>query len=416
MIKVDFLKTLTLLYVEDDEQVRAKFVMILNKLFKKVLVAHDGIDGLQKFHQANKSAVYIDLIISDISMPKMDGVEFLTHIRKIDPHIPFMFTTAYTNSEFLISSIQQGVTDYFVKPVDAKEIISQVQKTCELKQKEKELEHYQKEIEKYMDVINKVAVVSIFDLKGELTYVNEFFKEVSGYTEEELLGKDYKFIAHSDMSKEIFKKQWDTLQEGKVWNGKVKDLSKEGETFYTNTTIMPMYGKDDLNEVKYISIKFITTKEENEKREYKRRVLFNLQETKKINQGAKEKIAGLNKKIEGYKAFDKVEDQLEEQKKISSEHYSKIKDLEQQLVDVQHEYEDMTMSANGQIRDALGVATKMKAKKESANQNSSYIKSEIEIREELIIRLKVQIDTQSKKINDLEDVVKHRENQLEMNT
>lgn len=416
MIKVDFLKTLTLLYVEDDEQVRAKFVMILNKLFKKVLVAHDGIDGLQKFHQANKNAIYIDLIISDIAMPKMDGVEFLTHIRKIDPHIPFMFTTAYTNSEFLISSIQQGVTDYFVKPVDAKEIISQVQKTCELKQKEKELNHYQNEIEKYMDVINKVAVVSIFDLKGELTYVNEFFKEVSGYTEEELLGKNYKFIAHSDMSQEIFKKQWEMLQNGKVWNGKVKHLSKDGENFYTNTTIMPMYCKDALNEVKYISIKFITTKEENEKREYKRRVLFNLQETKKINQGAKEKILGLNKKIEGYKAFDKIEDQLEDQKKISNKHYSKIKELEHQLVGVQQEYEDMTTSANGQIRDALGVATKMKAKKESANQSSSYIKSEIEIREELILRLKVQIDTQSKKISDLEDVVKHRENQLEMNT
>lgn len=415
MIKIDFLKTLTLLYVEDDEQVRVKFAMILNKLFKKVLIAEDGMDGLQKYHQANKDATYIDLIISDISMPKMDGVEFLTHIRKIDAHIPFMFTTAYTNSEFLISSIQQGVTDYFVKPVDAKEIISKVQKTCEIKQKEKELNHYKNEIEKYMNVINKVAIVSMFDSKGNLTYVNEFYKEVSQYEEDELLGKNYQLIAHTDMSKNILLKQWETIQKGRVWKGKVKNLSKNGETFYTNTTVMPMYGKNGTNEVKYISIKFLTTKDEHEKREYKRRVLFNLQETKKINQTAKEKIQQLNQKIEGYSSFDKIEEQLEDQKKISNQHYSKIKNLEQQLVDVQNEYEDMTTCANGQIRESLGIAGKMKAKKEAANQSSSFIKSEIEVREELISRLKVQIDTQSKKINDLEDVVKHRENQLEMN-
>jgi len=413
MIKVDFLKTLTLLYVEDDIHIREKFLLILNKLFKKVFVAVDGMEGLKKFNQSRIDNTYIDLIISDISMPNMDGVELLEHIRRIDDDIPFIFTTAYTDSEILISSLQQGVTDYFVKPVNAKEIIHQVQKNCELKQKERELEHYQNEIKKYMDVIDKVALVSIFDLKGNLIYVNEFYKEVSEYTEEELLTKNYKIIAHPDMAKSIFNNLWKVLQEGKVWKGKLKQLSKSGTTFYSNTTVVPMHLVGNSEAIKYMSIKFLTTKEENEKREYKKKVLFNLQETKRINQTAKETITILQDKIKGYKALDKIDEQLENQKEISTKHYSKIQELELKMIGTQSKYENITQSANNQIRDVLKVATVMKNKKETANQSGSLIRKEIVIREELIAKLKKQISDQTTKIRDLSDVVKHRESQLE---
>lgn len=412
MIKVDFLKTLTLLYVEDDIQVREKFLIILTKLFKNVIVAHDGVEGLQQYNNAYKEGLYIDLIISDISMPNMNGVVFLEQIRKINKSIPFIFTTAYTDCEYLISSIQQGVSDYFVKPVDVKGIIYQVQKNCELKQKEKELAHYQNEIEEYMNVIDKVAMVSVFDLKGELTYVNEFYKEVTQYTEKELLEKDYKLIAHPDMSKSIFKKQWDTLRNGEIWRGKVKHISKNESIFYTNTTILPMHlvGKTDV--LKYMSIKFLTTKEENEKREYKKKVLFNLQETKRINQLEKEKIDILEQKILQYKNLEKIELELENQKKVSSKYYENIQELEEKVTLIQKKYEHLTLDANNQIRDVLKIANDMKFKKETANKNATLVKKEIVLREELILKLTKQIKEQSSKIKDLQDVVTHRESQL----
>lgn len=413
MIKVDFLKTLTLLYVEDDVQVREKFVIILNKLFKKVFIASDGVEGLAQYNQSNIEGSYIDLIISDISMPNMDGVALLEHIRQIDKHIPFIFTTAYTNSEYLISSIQQGVTNYFVKPVDAKEIIYQVQKDCELKQKEKELSHYQHEIEEYMNVIDKVAMVCMFDLNGELTYVNEFFKEVTEYTEEELLGKDYKLIAHPDMAKSIFDKQWDTLQNGKMWKGKIKHISKNDAVFYTNTTILPMHLVGKTDALKYMSIKFLTTKDENEKREYKKKVLFSLQETKRINQLENDKIEILEQKISQYKGLEKIEIELENQKKVSSKYYEKIQELEQKIALVHKKYENLTLNANNQIRDVIKVANDLKMKKETANQNASLMRKEIILREELISKFTKKIKEQSSKINDLQDVVKHRETQLQ---
>jgi len=412
MINVEFLKTLTILYVEDDEQVREKFGVILNKLFKEVFVAHDGVEGLQKFHQSNKDGLYLDLIISDITMPNMDGVEFLSHIRKIDKNIPFIFTTAYTNSDFLLSSIQEGVTDYFVKPVDAKAIIQKVQKTCQLRQKKNEIVHYQNEAQKYLDVINKVAIVSIFDYNGDFTYINDFFLEVSGYSEEELIGQNFQMISHPDMAKTIFKKQWDTLQAGKTWKGKLKHISKNGETFYTNTTIIPMNHEDKKINTKYISVRFLTTKDENEKREYKRKVFFSLQETKRINQAASDKIVHLKNHITKYKKLDIIEDKLNAQKEISSKYFEELQGLESKISNIQNSYQKLLVGANKQIRDTLKNAQKMKERKESAYEEADVAKNEIQIRIELIKRLRYQVNAQSRKIVDLKDVVLHRENQL----
>lgn len=412
MINMEFLKTLTILYVEDDEHIREKFGVILNKLFKKVFIAQDGVKGLQSFHQSNKDEKYIDLIISDITMPNMDGIELLSHIRKIDKNIPFIFTTAYTDTDFLLTSIQEGVTDYFVKPVDAKSIIRKVQKTCELKQKKNEIVHYQNEVKKYLDVINKVAIVSIFDDEGKFTYVNDFFLEVSQYKEEELIDKNFQMISHPDMSKTIFKEQWKILKEGKPWKGKLKHISKNGESFYTNTTIMPMNYHDKKVDTKYISVRFLTTKDENEKREYKRKVLFSLQETKKMNQAATDKISELKKQISRYKKLDEIEEKLNSQKQISSKCFDELQGLETRIVGIKHNYQKLLLDANKEIRDIINLAKQMKEQKESAYADAHTAKTEIAVREELLKRLKVQLNEQSRKIVDLKDVVRHRKDQL----
>ena len=410
MINVEFLKTLTILYVEDDDQIREKFGIILKKLCKGVFLACDGVEGLQKYHQSNKDRNYIDLIISDITMPNMDGVELLTHIRKIDSNIPFIFTTAYTNTDFLITSIQEGVTDYFVKPVDAKQIIQKVQKTCEIKNKINEIIHYQNETQKYLDAINKVAIVSIYDKNGDFSYVNDFFVEVSQYSEEELIGENLQKISHPDISKIIYEKMWKTLHGGKIWKGKLKHLSKHGQSFYTNTTIMPM-NYDDI-ETKYISIRFLTTKDENKKREYKKKVFFSLQETKKINQAANDKITELKQEITRYKKFDIIEDKLENQKKISAEHFEELQSLESRIIGIQKSYQKLLIDANKEIRLILDSAKKMKERKESALIDADTVKKEIQIRVDLIRRLRTQVNMQSRKIIDLKDVVQHRDKQL----
>ena len=108
----------------------------------------------------------------------------------------------------------------------------------------------------------------------------------------------------------------------------------------------------------------------------------------------------------------KIEEKLESQKVISAKYYTKIKDLEHTIEDVQKGYENLMISANSEIRDILTVATEVKTRKEAIQQDVSVVQSQIQVREELIKRLRIQVHEQSKKIKDLKDVVSHRETQL----
>ena len=99
-----FRKTLNILYVEDDINTREAMNEMLNTIFNKVIFALDGEDGLEKF--TNSSYGKIDLILSDITMPKMDGILMSKKIRKFDKDIPIVFLTAFSDSSYFLKSIK----------------------------------------------------------------------------------------------------------------------------------------------------------------------------------------------------------------------------------------------------------------------------------------------------------------------
>ena len=74
MFNNEFLKKLSILYVEDDEMARNQLARTLNRLFKNVILANNGFDGLEKYIKAKKDGIKIDLILSDVNMPKLNGL------------------------------------------------------------------------------------------------------------------------------------------------------------------------------------------------------------------------------------------------------------------------------------------------------------------------------------------------------
>lgn len=84
------------------------------------------------------------------------------------------------------------------------------------------------------------------------------------------------------MPKSVFKNLWDTIQNGEIWKGIIKNKSKYGETYFVNTMIMPVYDENK-KIIEYMDIMFLVTQEENEKRDFKKKVLTNYQELRKIN-------------------------------------------------------------------------------------------------------------------------------------
>lgn len=82
-------------------------------------------------------------------------------------------------------------------------------------------------------------IVSTTDLEGVITHVNKSFVEMSGYTEDELIGAPHSILRHPDMPPAAFKDLWDTVRQGDKWQGFVKNLRKDGGYYWVKATVIP---------------------------------------------------------------------------------------------------------------------------------------------------------------------------------
>jgi len=122
----DILKKLnnyTLLLIENEKGIRENLYDYFSLLFKTVFVAKDGMEGLALYNSHN-----IDLIISDIKMPNMDGIELAKTIRKKNKEIEIVIISAHTDVDFLLDSIPLHLIDYVVKPLTERKIENILQK------------------------------------------------------------------------------------------------------------------------------------------------------------------------------------------------------------------------------------------------------------------------------------------------
>lgn len=115
------LENIKILYVEDDKNVRETVSDSLKLFNIDFNTAVDGVDGIKKFKKGN-----FDLIISDIKMPNLNGLDMMKNIRKLDEKIPLIFTTAFNDSEYLLDAIPLRVNSYLIKPIVIDELIAEI--------------------------------------------------------------------------------------------------------------------------------------------------------------------------------------------------------------------------------------------------------------------------------------------------
>ena len=104
---------LTLLYVEDDDTTRLECEQILKRRATTVLLAADGKAGLELFREHQP-----DLVITDIRMPVMDGLQMSHAIRELAPEARIIATTAHSEASYLLEAIEAGIDHYILKPID----------------------------------------------------------------------------------------------------------------------------------------------------------------------------------------------------------------------------------------------------------------------------------------------------------
>ena len=126
--KYEILKSKTVLYVEDDIQLQQNVLEILENFFDKVLVASDG-DEAYDVYLENQNR--IDIMITDINMPNTDGITLCRHIREYDKTLPIVVISAYTDTDYLLDSIDLNIVSYITKPFTTKKVLLLLDKFLE---------------------------------------------------------------------------------------------------------------------------------------------------------------------------------------------------------------------------------------------------------------------------------------------
>lgn len=121
---LEILKNKNLLYVEDDEDTLQASAMILEDYVQKLFFARDGQEGLEIFENNP-----IDIVVSDILMPKLNGIEMIKNIRQKSKQIPIIITTAHTETQYLLDAIHLKVDGYILKPVILEDLFFTLEKT-----------------------------------------------------------------------------------------------------------------------------------------------------------------------------------------------------------------------------------------------------------------------------------------------
>ncbi len=282
------LKKLSLLYVEDDDNTREELEYFLQNKVEKLYVAKNGQEGLEFFKEYKP-----DLIITDVQMPIMSGTKMIKLIKEINPLIPIVIITAFNDAEHLFEAIKLNVSNYLTKPLNLfalSEVLSTISKNINLEKENKEIYN---SLKQYKDIVDERSIISKTDKNGLITYVNEPFEKISGYKKEEIIGKYHNVLNHKDNDKSIFEDMWNSIKnEKKSWQGRLKNISKNGEEYFIDMIIKPILDLDG-NILEFISLSNDITDLENTKEYFKnltQKSAFNLTESIRIVNAYKEAI------------------------------------------------------------------------------------------------------------------------------
>ncbi len=225
----------------------------------------------------------------------------------------------------------------------------------------------------YQEAIENSNIVSKTDINGIITFVNEEFCKISGFSKKELLGSNHNIVRHPDVPKENFTLLWNTILSKKPYKTTVKNLCKDGSTVYLNTTITPILD-DNENIKEFIAIRYDVTQEVELKKhlEQKDKELNLLNKT--LEEKVKEqtaKLLELNQTLE-HRVAKEIEKNEEKQKLLFWQ--SRMASLGQMLANIAHQWRqpltELTLTLFN-VKKAL--------KKENTKEIDAYYKESLEI-------------------------------------
>ena len=390
MFNNSFLKKLNILFIESNSEDKEHFSNILYKFFNNVIVCSTGKEAIDSFLE-KRNDFFIDIIICDKTLEDMTGIDVLTQIRKIELEVPFILTSPKIEVDDLLVAIKYKATDYLEKPVNGKNLIFCIEQVCHNKYHERLKLLMQEDLEDLKTVINEVALVSRTDLEGNITFINSYFSEVTGYSEDEIIGQNRLILKDENTSALIYKDLLEKVKSGIIWEGKLKNISKTKEFFYVYLTVLPIYCKETSLVKEFIWISFLTTNEELEEKEFKKKVVKNMYENRRINNEAREKIDFLMNKISDY---SNMKNSLLTEKERASKFISQIKFYEKELVEIEEKVKEISEKASIKIKQVLAMEKDVREKRDNVISLLNELTKDLDVKNKSVQELTKELSSQ----------------------
>ena len=185
-------------------------------------------------------------------------------------------------------------------------------------------------LKQYKEAIEKSNIISKTDVDGIITFVNDEFCNISGYSKDELIGQNHNIVRHPDVDKSKFKLLWDTIKAKDIYKDTVKNIAKDGSTFYVNTTVIPILDEDD-EIAEFVAIRYDVTKEV----EYKEQLdSLNKELEQRVSEQTKE-LQDLNETLE-LRIQQEISKNEEKQRVMFWQ--SRLASLGQMLANIAHQW------------------------------------------------------------------------------
>jgi PAS domain S-box-containing protein len=236
-------KNRSILLIENDTKDSNELKMIFKNRNYDVMIEKNCVHVLEILR-----AKRIDLILLNVDIQEDNGMDFILqnkHYLLDELKICVLFVTQNITNSMVRDSLKMGVADVIKKPYIIEELILKVDMHINNKIESEKLICSTQLLQQYKNTVDRSSIVSKTDPRGVITYVNEAFCRISGYKEEELLGKPHNLVRHPDMKASVFKEMWNTIKKRKEpWIGEVKNQTKDGGAYWVQTIINPILDAD----------------------------------------------------------------------------------------------------------------------------------------------------------------------------
>jgi len=239
---------LVLLTIDDEESVRSSLAAFFEDCGFTVIQACDGREGISKIH-----ALHPDVVITDLRMPNVDGLEVVDAVRRLDDNLPIIVLSGTGVLSDAIDALRRGAWDYLTKPVaDLVELELVVARSIERAQLVQENRDYHLNLElqvrertaqlrKLSTAVEQSAnSVVITDVNGVIEYVNPKFTAVSGYSREEAIGQNPRMLKSDKQPDSYYVDLWRTISSGREWQGEFCNKTKDGRRYWELCSIAPI--------------------------------------------------------------------------------------------------------------------------------------------------------------------------------